>query len=198
MLREKTIDRREFLTVAVTCGSLAGCLGTGGEKRGVIDPSDLSIQTQNSTELTAKSVTEDNNEGMEISTNNSVTDNKVIAKIPTSIPEISKSTVYLNIDVNQMDDDAEVEFRFQSEKLDSRSAYIGNEYKTKEKGVIATETGSGHGLEIPFQKLPSSASSQTSQIPSLNQIQLEIRDGDFQGTIWDLGFIFDDKTIVIL
>ncbi|MFC4449457.1 hypothetical protein [Halorussus aquaticus] len=198
MPQPKAIDRRKFLSIAIACSSSAGCLETSVEQQGAIDQSDITIPTQNSTEITAKNATKDGNSGLEISTNDSVTDGEVIAEIPVSVSNVSKSTIYAEIDVDKMDDDAEVEIRFQSGESGFRSVYIGNEYKNKEKGVIATKTGSGHRLEIPFQKLPSSANGQTGQISVLNQIQLVIRDGDFQCTIWDLRFIFEDKTIAIL
>lgn len=199
MLPTKAIGRREFVIAVMTSGSIAGCLGTQGDQPGVIDSSDLSIQSPESSEVTATTVKkDDNNRGLEISTNDSITDGKVIAEIPTSIPHVSKSTVYINADVNKIDDDTEAEIRFPLVKLGYRSVYIGNEYKNKNNGVLATETGSGYELLKPFQKLPSSKEVQTDQIQGLDRIQFVIRDGDFQGTIWDLGFMFEDKTIGIL
>ena len=191
--------RREFLMTAILCGSITGCLGTRGNQLGVVDNSDLSVQSSGSAELTGSNVQNDNgNSGLEISTNDTVTDGKVMGKIPTSIPSVSRSTVYIQVDVDNIDDDTEVEIRFQSTGGLYRSIFIGNEYQSANNGVLATKTGSGFKLRDQFQKLPSSEKMKTGQIQKVNSIQFVVRDGDFSGTIWDIGFLFEDRTIVII
>lgn len=198
MSKKEVVSRREFIVSAVACGSIAGCLGTRGDQPGVIDPSDISVQSTEKADFRAHTTQKDKNNGLEISTQDSVIDGEVIAEFPTSVPEVSKSTVYINADVDEIDDDAEIEIRFQSAKAGYRSLYIGNEYKTKNIGVLATEPGSGFGLRKPFQKLPGSERVQSIPMQELSHIQFIIRDGDFSGKIWDLGFIFEDRTIGIL
>ena len=199
MVQPRTVGRREFLMATITFGSLAGCLGTQGDQPGVVDGADFSIQPSESGKLTVTNVQKDNNtQGVKLSTKDSVTDGRVVAEVPTSIPRVSKSTVYINVDVSKIDDDTEVEIRFQSAESGYRSLYIGNEYKAKKNGVLATKTGSSYSLQKKFQKLPGSEKVNTGQIQNLKYIQVVIRDGDFQGTIWDLGFMFEDRTIGIL
>lgn len=199
MFKIEAFGRREFIMSAVACGSIAGCLRTQRDRPGVIDHSDISVQTTGNADIVASNVRKDNsNEGLKISTNDSITDDEVIAEFPTSIQDASKSTVYINADVDEIDDDAEVEIRFQSAESGYRSIYIGNEYKNKNTGVLATKTGTGFGLRKPFRELPGPEKVQSTQIQEVAHIEFVIRDGDFSGKIWDLGFIFKDRTIGIL
>lgn len=191
-------SRRKFLAAATALGSLTGCLGQTSERPGVVDSSDFSVSSNESAKLTAENVKKDNNNGLKISTEDSVADGKVVGEIPISVPEAFKSNVYINADVDQIDDDAEVEIRFCSSNTSYHTIFVGNEYKGKESGVLATETGSGYELQEQLQKLPSSESHESTQIKDLDRVQFVIRDGDFTGTIWALWFIFEDQTVAIL
>lgn len=189
-------SRRGFLTTTVAIGSLTGCLGNRENPPGTIDSSDLSVLSSGSAEFTVTNVRNNNDNGIKISTEDSITDGNVVSEIPISVQNAPMSTVYIKADVNELDDDAEIEIRFQSSSSSYRSIYIGNEYKTRENGVLATEKGSGYELRKKLGKLPSSE--EPIQIKEVESIKLIIREGDFIGIIWALWFIFEDKTIVFL
>lgn len=191
-------SRRKFLVAAATLSSLTGCLGRTSERPGVVDSSDLSVSSNGSAKLAAENVKNDNNNGLKISTEDSIADGRVVGEIPVSVPEASRSSVYISIDVDQLDDDAEVEIRFRSPDSGYRTIYIGNEYKGKESGVLATETGSGFELREEFKELPSPEQQESTQNNELDRVQFVIRDGDFTGKIWALWFIFEDQTVAIL
>ncbi|KAB1192418.1 hypothetical protein GJR96_02755 [Haloferax sp. MBLA0076] len=191
-------SRRKFLAVAVALGSMTGCLGSTSERPGAVDSSDLSVSSRGSAKLTAKNVQNDNNNGLKISTEDSVADGKVVGEIPASVPEATRSSVYINADVDQLDDDAEIEIRFCSPNSSYRAIFVGNEYKGKESGVLATETGSGYVLREQIKKLPTAESKEQTQINDLDRVQFVVRDGDFTGTIWALWFIFEDRTVALL
>lgn len=190
--------RRQFLIAAAGLGSLTGCLGRTNERPGAIDSSDLAVSSNGSAELTSENVQNANNKGLKISTEDSIADGRVVGEIPVSVPEASRSSVYISADVNQLDDDAEVEIRFRSPDTGYHTIYIGNEYKDKEGGVLATETGSGFELREQLQKLPSPEQQESTHIRELDRVQFVIRDGDFSGKIWALWFIFEDQTIALL
>lgn len=193
------IHRREFLIATIACGPLAGCLRTRKNRLGVVDASDVSVTSTGSAEVTVSNAQKNNgNFGLAISTEDSMTDGKAIVEIPVSISNPSLSTIYMNADVGTLDDDTNVETRFQSGNFTHRSIYIGNEYKAKENGVLATEPGSGYQLQKPFEKLPSPDQEKTPQSDTLDSIRLVIGEGDFSGKIWALRFMLEDRTVAIL
>lgn len=198
MVGVENTSRRKFLVAAAVLGSMTGCLGRTSERPGAVGSSDLSVSSSGSAKLTAKNVKNDDNNGLKISTEDSVADGKVVGEIPVSVSEVPRSSVYINADVEQLDDDAEVEIQFRFPNSSYRAIFVGNEYKGKESGVLATETGSGYELQEQFKKLPSAENEASAQIKDLERVQFVVRDGDFAGTVWALWFIFEDQTVAIL
>lgn len=127
-----------------------------------------------------------------------VNDGQVTATLPVSIPQISKSSIYVQADVGKLDDDTEVELQFHTNDSTYRSIFIGNEYKDQKNGVLATDTGTGYSLRKNFLKLPTHAAGQETETVDLDKIQFVIRDGDITASIWALHFIFDNRTVAIL
>ncbi len=198
MVGIENTSRRKFLVAAAVLGSMTGCLGRTSQRPGVVDSSDLSVSSSGSAKLTANNVKNNNNSGLKISTEDSVADGEVVGEIPVSISEASRSSVYINADVEQLDDDAEIEIRFRSSNSSYRAIFLGNEYKGKESGVLATETGSGYELQEQLKKLPSADNGGSTQVMDIDRVQFVVRDGDFAGTIWAILFIFEDQTIALL
>ena len=196
MTRNTAVGRRGFLATATACGAFAGCLGTQQEQPGIIDYSDVTVKSPKNADLTTKAVKNEDNRGLEITTNNSVIDGKIVAMMPTSVPNVERSSIYIGADIKEIDDDAEVEIRFQSPESGHRSVYIGNEFKKKKSGVLATEPGTGFSLESSFSELPGTTKAKKDQ--PLKRIEFLLSEGDFHGTIWDLYFTFEDKTVLIL
>lgn len=198
MPRHRPTTRRKFLMTAIAASSLAGCLGEPKNRPGVIDENDLTVESNGSENIALHNVNNDNNKGLKITTDDTVNDGTVTATLPVSIPEISKSSIFVQADVSKLDDDTEVEIRFHTDDSTYRSAFIGNEYKDQNNGVLATETGTGYSLRKKFLKLPSDAADQKTETVDLDTIQFVIRDGDITASIWALHFIFDKRTVAIL
>lgn len=205
MAPRKQIRRRGFLGTIAASVSLAGCLeqlGMNRNRLGVIDAADVSYKANDSAQANIRNIQRDNNDstdhGLEISTNDSMTDGQVTVDLLVNIPNAIASTIFIDTDVDELDDDTEVEIRFQSEGTTYRRIFIGNEYKTRTKGVLATETGKGYTLRQKLKSLPAPENQQTTEIEDLERIQFAIIDGDFSGKIWALWFIFEDRSIGIL
>jgi hypothetical protein len=194
MIGKPTLSRRQLLTTLALSTGLTGCLGTEQERPGVIDPSDINVQTNSSAQIDFTAIENDSDTGLEISTNDSINDGEVVSELPVTLSEVSSTTLYILTDVDSMDDDAEIELRFLT-STGYRTIFIGNEFKNDDQGVLATETGTGYDLKTPFQQLPKSTGSTGT---NLENIQFRIRDGDFTGKIWSLVFIHKDKTTVII
>ena len=198
MFSNRATSRRRFLVSAAAIGSLAGCLGKQDNRPGVIDAADMTVASNSSAEVSVSKVTNDNDSGLKIDTEDSIADDWVKAKIPTTIPNPLDSTVQIHADVEQLDDDAEIEIEFREQDATYRRIFIGNEYKNKENGVLATETGTGFSLRKPFRELPSVDQNQDIEIGNVDQIRIVVRDGDFAGTIWSLVFVFENRSIGLL
>lgn len=195
MRGSRPVTRRKFLITTAAISSVAGCLGKPKNRLGVIDANDLIIENNGSETLHASNVENDGDNGVKLTTEDTIDNGTVAAIIPTTIPDVSESSVLIRADVHDMDDDAEIEIQFQTNQSASRKIFVGNQYKDRDTAVLATETGTGHSLQSDFRDLPPG---DESEVVDLDQTRIEIRDGDFVGTLWALHFLFENRTVAIL
>lgn len=191
-----TTTRRKLLKGSTAIAMLSGCIGGSPERPGVVDANDIVFNQSSSGSMTFENQRKNNGQlGVKMTTNDTIEDATAISNLEVSVPNVSNSVVVVETDILEMDDDTELEFRFCGESV-CRSIYAGNEFISKSAGVLATETGTGFEMEVPFNELPSSNESSEQQIELMQNIEFRVKDGDATFLLWTLAFAFDDYSIV--